>query len=61
MKMTQIKAMAKILGLKIPLAMKKIEVIRSIQVREGNFPCFKTASVYCDQDKCLFRKDCLEA
>ena len=35
-------------------------VIRAIQLREGNFPCFATAtSGFCDQDHCAWRADCL--
>lgn len=59
MKMGKIKKMAKSLGLKISPEMKKAEVIKEIQRKEGNFDCFGTAVNYCDQDKCLFREDCL--
>ena len=59
MKMGNIKKMAKSLGLKISPEMKKLEVIKAIQTKEGNFDCFGTAVNYCDQEKCLFREDCL--
>lgn len=59
MRMGKIKKMAKSLGLKISPQMRKTEVIKAIQRKEGNFDCFGTAMVYCDQEKCLFREDCL--
>jgi len=59
MRMGKIKKMAKTLGLKISPEMRKPEVIRAIQRKEGNFDCFGTASSYCDQEKCLFRDGCL--
>ena len=59
MKMGKIKKMAKSLGLKISPETKKAEVIKAIQRKEGNFDCFGTAMVYCDQEKCLFMDDCL--
>ena len=39
--------------------MKKEELIRAIQKKEGNLPCFNTAENNCDQIKCLWRDDCL--
>jgi hypothetical protein len=39
--------------------MKKVELIRSIQVKEGNFPCFQAATHNCDQMDCRWRNDCL--
>jgi len=42
-----------------PARLKKADLIRMIQSAEGNFACFGTATNYCDQVNCLFRKDCL--
>lgn len=39
---------------------KKAELIKMIQVKEGNFPCFETAEGGCDQENCRWRKDCLK-
>lgn len=40
----------------------KGEMIREIQQKEGNFPCFGTAyQGMCEQLKCLWREDCLHA
>jgi len=38
---------------------KKLDLIRAIQEQEGNFPCFGSADLYCDQNSCIFREDCL--
>ncbi len=58
MNATVIKEKAKSLGIK---ATRKdnVDLIRSIQRAEGNFPCFKTASGSCDQLQCLWRSDCI--
>lgn len=58
MTVRQLQKMAKELGLK-PHGLKKAELIGAIQKAEGNFDCFGTASDYCDQVNCLFRRDCL--
>lgn len=44
-----------------PGKMKKTEIIKAIQRAEGNFDCFGSASEarYCDQQRCIWRKDCL--
>jgi hypothetical protein len=34
-------------------------LIRKIQVAEGNIDCFKTGKNECDQTACRWRKDCL--
>lgn len=39
-----------------------IEWIKTIQLNEGNFPCFATATAgVCDQCRCCWRDDCLSA
>ena len=58
MKTTDIRKEAKKLGLKVT-GMNKADMIRAIQAAEGNFPCFKTATDYCDQFTCNWRDDCL--
>jgi hypothetical protein len=54
-----IRVMAKNMGIK-PKKMNKTELIRSIQIKEGNTPCFKTADTSCDQADCLWKSDCLK-
>ena len=58
MKAQEIKAKAKDMGIN-PGRMKKMDLIRSIQTKEGNFPCFQTAEKQCDQMSCCWRSDCL--
>lgn len=59
MKLSQIEKKAKSLGIKDGWKYSKKELIRAIQRQEGNFPCFGTATDYCDQMNCLWREDCL--
>jgi hypothetical protein len=42
-----------------PNGLNKKDLIRSIQIKEGNTPCFKTADTYCDKADCLWKRDCL--
>lgn len=58
MQIMEIKKIAKDMGIKAE-KMQKMELIRAIQSKEGNFPCFGTAKDYCDQLNCSFRDDCL--
>ena len=61
MKMDEIKAQAKVLGVRAG-RMNKRDLIRAIQVQEGNFPCFGTADQgHCDQAACSWRAVCLPA
>ncbi len=57
MRMAEIKAKAKKLKLN-PGKMKKMDLIRTIQTREGNYACFQTEKDSCDQSECCWRKDC---
>lgn len=58
MDMTQVKEKAKQLGIQVG-KMKKVDLIRAIQSKEGNFPCFETAKDYCNQLTCAWRNACL--
>jgi len=58
MKVKELRAIARDLGIRTN-NLRKAELIRAIQLAEGNFECFGTAEDYCDQLNCLFRKDCL--
>jgi len=60
MDMTVFKEKAKELGIKA-VRKNSTDLIKSIQQAEGNFPCFKTASGFCDQYDCLWRTDCLSS
>ena len=58
MKWTDTRKKAKEMGLSMRGAGKE-DLIRAIQAREGNFPCFGTAETDCDQVNCCWREDCL--
>ena len=58
MKMTEIRAMAKRLGVN-SFGKTKADLIREIQRKEGNFDCYATSNGYCDQHQCIFRSSCL--
>jgi hypothetical protein len=61
MQMQEIRTIAKNYGIKTARA-NKVELVRSIQVAEGNFNCFATAKDgICDQVGCIWRTDCFEA
>ena len=60
MKVKDIQAIAKKLGIK-PGKLKKTDLIRTIQVEEGNYQCYATEGVFsCGQMNCLWREDCLK-
>ena len=59
MKMTEVRDMARELGIAKSVGVTKADLIREIQTREGNRPCFGTIEDYCDQYECCFREDCL--
>jgi hypothetical protein len=59
MNMQDIKTLARERGLARPGRVTKLELVRTIQVLEGNFPCFATAhNAECNQLGCLWRQDC---
>jgi hypothetical protein len=58
MTVKEIKAIAKKMGIKAG-KMKKADLIRTIQVTEGNTPCFQTGVTSCDQENCCWRSDCM--
>jgi len=59
MNVRDIKEIAKAKGVKVG-NMKKENIIKSIQVAEGNYNCFGTArSGECSQVDCLWRTDCI--
>jgi hypothetical protein len=59
MKIQQVRVMAKNLGVN-SVGKSKIELVREIQRREGNFDCYGTSKGYCDQEACCFRVSCLK-
>ena len=58
MKNAEIRALAQRMAI-APGRMKKGEVIRAIQRKEGNNGCFGSGRArYCGEDGCLWREDC---
>ena len=61
MKIETVRDIAKSISI-IPGKLSKSELIKSIQLVEGNFNCFASAcNGECDQVNCLWRKDCFAA
>lgn len=61
MKLEDIHKIARTHGIQ-PEKMFKIELVRTIQIAEGNYPCFATAKDgICDRSDCCWREDCFEA
>ena len=58
MNMQEVRERAKVFKLKT-VGMKKADIIRSIQEKEGNTPCYQTGVELCDQADCCWRSDCL--
>jgi hypothetical protein len=59
MKMKEIQTMGKKYGIN-SFGKTKVNLIREIQIAEGNFDCFGKAAGYCDQLTCCFRMICLD-
>lgn len=57
----QVREIAKKMGIEVT-AMKKTELIRAIQMAEGNIYCYATQrSKTCGEEGCIWRDDCLKA
>jgi hypothetical protein len=58
MKLQEVKRIAKNMGLDAA-KLTKDDLIRTIQVKEGNVPCFGVGkAAECGQAVCLWREDC---
>lgn len=59
MKISDVKEIARNMGMKINKKANKIELVRAVQKNEGNYDCFATPHVReCNQSNCLWREDC---
>ena len=58
MKINEVRGLARRHGIN-SVRKSKVNLIREIQLSEGNFGCFGTASGYCDQSDCCFRPACV--
>ncbi|MHB8066572.1 MAG: Rho termination factor N-terminal domain-containing protein [Desulfobaccales bacterium] len=57
MTLSQIRGKARGLGVKSCSRLRKTELIRAIQLKEGNLPCYRAISA-CQQHDCLWQPDC---
>lgn len=57
MTVQEIRALARSRGLKNFAKLKKTDLIKALQVQEGNAPCFQTIPA-CGELFCLWRADC---
>jgi hypothetical protein len=58
MKLEEIKEIARQLNIKVG-KLKKAELVRAIQLAEGNYVCFESGHASeCGQAECLWRSDC---
>ncbi|WP_041584837.1 hypothetical protein [Syntrophus aciditrophicus] len=58
MKIQEIRKIAKQWGVDARVGRSKQDIIRDIQIKEGNDPCFQTRQ-QCDND-CLWKQDCIK-
>ena len=59
MKMQELRVIAKKYGIN-SFGKTKANLIREIQIAEGNFDCFGSAVEYCDQWGCHYRPLCFD-
>jgi hypothetical protein len=59
MKMQELRSIAKKHGIN-SFGKSKANLIREIQIAEGNFDCFGNAVEYCDQWGCTYRPLCFD-
>jgi hypothetical protein len=61
MKLDEVRNIAKSRGVH-PNSLTKTKLIKTLQLGEGNFDCFATATrLECDQADCIWRDDCFDA
>lgn len=58
MNMTEIRRKARQVGV-APKKMKKLELVRTIQKREGFPDCYGRSAGHCTNEACCFRSDCI--
>jgi len=58
----EVRAMVKARGIKQPPGASRVELVRLLQLSEGNFDCYATAvDGICDQFDCVWREECFKA
>lgn len=58
MKLQEIRKIAKTWGIDVSANRTKQDIIRDIQISEGNSPCFRMKDA-CGENDCLWKKDCM--
>jgi hypothetical protein len=58
MELEEIIKRARDLGIKCT-CLSKTDLIRTIQIYEGNYPCFGTGDNKCERTDCCWREDCI--
>ena len=59
MKVTEIRDIAKTMGIKNTSKLKKADLIRTIQTHEGNQECYGAPwRLECGQEDCSWKRDC---
>ncbi|MBU0481822.1 MAG: SAP domain-containing protein [Proteobacteria bacterium] len=58
MNMKDVKEKAKVLGVN-PGKMKKTDLIKTIQMKEGYDACYGSGNKSCSQMECCFRSECI--
>lgn len=56
----KILAIAKKMGISDSSKLKEVDLIRTIQTKEGNSACFASGTKSCDQTQCCWRDNCLK-
>jgi hypothetical protein len=59
MRLLEIERKARSQGIKDTWKYTRRDLIRQIQTKEGNIPCFASGKRICDQSSCLWRSDCI--
>ncbi len=61
MKMQEIRKLGRKHGLTFSVGTTKVDAVRAIQKKEGNFDCFgRAGNQYCDQMDCTFYTECMK-
>lgn len=58
MTIKEVRERARTLGLRVG-SKRKTELVRAIQVAEGNPQCFRTERRFCEQTTCCWLEDCV--
>lgn len=56
----KILTIAKKMGINDSSKLKDVDLIRTIQSKEGNPTCFASGVKSCDQNKCCWRENCIK-